>query len=221
MRVYEHPTRSGALAGMMNVEARAAASDKPIVDYIGSDASEDRWGSIIDPLGWELDAYLKNPVVLWAHDYGSPPIGRALSVTKTKRSLTFRVEFATQHSSFAADIYGLIKSGFLPGVSVGFLPLASEPYDAKTVSDRYAEGLKFTKCELLELSVVPVPANRNALQNAYAKGRIRESTVIMAGRSFRSFLNGRDMFKMTPPRREWEPSPETLRRIEALMRRVT
>ncbi len=35
----------------------------------------DRHGGVIQAQGWQLDAYLNNPVFLWAHDYSRPVIG--------------------------------------------------------------------------------------------------------------------------------------------------
>lgn len=217
MKIYEHPTRSGALGASIDVKVRANDGDRPIIKYLGSDASEDRYGSILDPKGWQLEAFRRNPVILWAHDYSRPPIGRALDVQVTSRGLEFTVEFASQVNAFAREVYELVRGGFCSGVSVGFLPIEAEKYKSATVPN--GENLRYTKQELLELSVVPVPANRASLQNAYATGRVRESTLIMAGRGFRGFINGRDLFRMRPPVPEWEPSADTIRRLEAVVAR--
>ena len=42
--------------------------------------SEDRKGDVIDPSGWDLEGYRRNPVFLWAHDRSLPPIGKASRV---------------------------------------------------------------------------------------------------------------------------------------------
>ena len=48
--------------------------------FVASTGAVDRHGDTVAPEGWRLDAYRENPVVLWAHDYRRPAIGRAQSV---------------------------------------------------------------------------------------------------------------------------------------------
>jgi len=126
---------------------------------VGSSNVIDRMGEVIDQAGWSLKNYMKNPVILWGHNVheNRPPIGKALKVwvdgdkksASGKQKLMFKVKFDLQ-DNFAAEVYRKIKEGFLNTVSVGFIPLESE------------DNI-FTKAELLELSVVPVPANPEAV----------------------------------------------------------
>jgi len=44
----------------------------------------DRHGEIVDIEGIDIKNYEKNPVVMWAHDYSLPPIGKTTSLTKEK-----------------------------------------------------------------------------------------------------------------------------------------
>ena len=62
------------LATSAPVATRDAASR--LVDYIFSDESVARDGNTIATDGWKLDNFRANPVFLWAHDSGAPPIGR-------------------------------------------------------------------------------------------------------------------------------------------------
>ena len=208
-RIEMHPTRDDARTVFCDFQTRAVGgSNKPIVEYVGSDDSEDRYGSVIDPRGWETDAYMRSGsgVVLWAHDYRVPPIGRTIRLEKTKRELRFVVEFAVNQSRFASEIYSLVRDGFLPGVSVGFIPKDGTSYTSQTVGKTHAENVRYTKQELLELSVVPVPANRNALKRAYADGRISDLTMGLAG--LRAFIDGAPSVRRTPlPSRNRYPRP--------------
>ena len=66
-----------------------------MLEFIGSvESTKDRDGEVIKASGWELDNYKKNPIVLWAHDYASPPVGKAISVKISKGQLIFQVKFA-------------------------------------------------------------------------------------------------------------------------------
>ena len=122
----------------------------------------DRHGDVISADGWVLDAYEENPVLLWAHDYRHPAIGRAAKMWTEPHRLLANMEFAP--TEFAQEIASLYRSGFQWGVSVGFKPLRyEERRDEKTGSFL---GLRFLEQELLEVSAVPVPANRSALRRS-------------------------------------------------------
>jgi hypothetical protein len=68
---------------------------------------------------------------------------------------------------FADQIFRLIKKVFITAGSVGFIPLDF------TFSDDRRGGIDFHEQELLEFSIVPIPANANALVQAATKGLIR------------------------------------------------
>jgi len=131
-----------------------AVGDRRIAFTI-STANLDRHGDTVAVDGWDTDAYMRNPVVLFGHNYDAPPIGRCVSLRKTSNALIATAEFATADLNPMGDsVYKMVKAGFLNATSVGFLP--KEYRDTKT-------GRDFTKQELLEWSVVPVPANSDAL----------------------------------------------------------
>ena len=127
--------------------------------FVASTGGVDRHGDTVAPEGWRLDAYRKNPVVLWAHDYRRPAIGRAQSVWRDGGALLARLEFAP--TEFGREVEGLYRQGYQQGVSVGFRPLRfEERRDARTGAFL---GIRFLEQELLEISAVPVPANQGAL----------------------------------------------------------
>ena len=140
-----------------------------ILELVGSSENLDRDGELIKASGWQLDNYRKNPVVLWAHDYRQPPIGKTIGVEVRDGRLVFRVEFAPAETyPFADVIYNLYKGGFLNAASVGFIPLETE--GGKGKSDSACRI--YLKQELLELSAVPVPSNPDALTVARTQGLI-------------------------------------------------
>ncbi len=119
--------------------------------------SEDRKGDVIEPSGWELDGYRRNPVFLWAHDRSRPPIGKSQRVWVEDGALYAVVEFAP--TDFACEIAELYERGFMRGVSVGFLPLETEMRQASNGR----RGYLYRRQELLEISAVPVPMHDDAL----------------------------------------------------------
>jgi HK97 family phage prohead protease len=127
--------------------------DTDLVRFTASSNSIDRDGEVLRADGWVLDNFKKNPVVLWSHDAKSLPIGRVTNAYSDEVSLITDIEFAVKENPLAKMVSDLVKGGFLNAVSVGFMPLS---YDQ--------EG-KMLKQELLELSVVNVPANQDALRS--------------------------------------------------------
>ena len=134
------------------------SSNGKVFSFVASTSSEDRMGDVIRQDGWQLDAYQKNPIVLFGHDH-SQPIGRAHNVKVVNGALTADFEFAPEEvNPFAAQVGRMVEAQFLKAVSVGFRPLEYKPMKSG--------GLEFTKSELLEISVVSVPANAEALSFA-------------------------------------------------------
>jgi hypothetical protein len=177
--VLEHPSRKDARIVAMDFTTRAAEGDAPIIQYIGSDDSEDRYGSIVDPRGCDSSSYMRSGegVFCFAHRYDIPTIGKCVRLEQKAKKLVFSIQFAVDEFDFAATIYRLVKGGYMSGSSIGFIPKEWEEYEAKTVSGYFAENRKYTKWELLELSAVPVPANRNALKLALADNVVSENEM--------------------------------------------
>lgn len=140
--------------------------DERTVKAIISTITVDREKEVLLPKGVDFEQYLKNPVVLWAHDYHGTPIARALWLQKNRKSIEAKIQFAKTEK--AEDIYQLFKGGYLKAFSVGFLPAedGSHPPTPDEVKKHpeWAEAKRiYDKWELLEFSAVPVPANPEAL----------------------------------------------------------
>ena len=134
--------------------------------FVLSTDDVDRHGDVVSADGWRLEAYLQNPVLLWAHDYRRPAIGRAAAVWAEPHRLLAKMEFAP--SAFAQEVAALYEHGFQWGVSVGFRPIRWE--ERRDVATGRFLGLRYLEQELLEVSAVPVPANRHALRREPAVG---------------------------------------------------
>ncbi|HEV2097670.1 MAG TPA: HK97 family phage prohead protease, partial [Stellaceae bacterium] len=110
----------------------------------------------------ELDHYRANPIVLWQHDPDFP-VGRASTLQVSSDDISARITFAPSGISAKADeVRGLVKSGIVSSVSVGFDVKDYEPIDPKQPWG----GLRVSKWELLECSFVSVPADTGAVVTA-------------------------------------------------------
>lgn len=139
------------------VEISATEKESREVTFVISTGDVDRDGDIISPEGWDFTAWLKNPVVLWGHDYGSLPVANGKRVWVEKGKVYATAKFIEPEVyPFADVIYKMLINGYLRTVSVGFNPSEYEWRED-------AEGIYFLKQELLEFSVVSVPANPEAL----------------------------------------------------------
>lgn len=150
-------------------EAKAASAENPdrVLRFTISTGGVDRDMDTVSVAGWKLDNYKRNPVVLWAHDYSELPIAKSLSVRRKEDTLVSMAEFAPADLSAKADtVFRMLKGGYLRATSVGFIPI-----EYKQVEDAARQyGYDFTKQELIEFSVVPVPSNPAALIDAHAAG---------------------------------------------------
>lgn len=155
-------------------EIRAIDEKETTLTAFISTNARDRMDEVLDPLGVDLKNFNKNPVVLWAHQYDQPPIGKALW---TKREgdtgILSKVKFAP--TPFAQEIFQLYKGGFLKAFSVGFIPKEHEDGDGEKTPRRI-----YKKWEMLEYSAVPVPANPEALALAMQNGILTNELIIKA-----------------------------------------
>jgi HK97 family phage prohead protease len=151
--------------------ADASAQSGRRIRFILSDGSIDRAGDTIDPAGWRLDNYRRNPVVQWSHQTDTLPIGRMVDIKVEGGKLIGTAEFAEASVyEFADTVYRLLKEKYLNAGSVGFYPLKY----AFTEDPGRRGGIDFLEQELLEFSICAVPCNSNALVQARAKGLIAD-----------------------------------------------
>ena len=154
-------------------------SEERTVTAVISTNTVDRDAEILLPKGIELENYLKNPVVLFGHNYSGLPVGKALWVKKGTKSIKAKVKFAD--TDMGNEIYELFKGGYLNAFSVGFSAQeghAPKPEEIKKNPEWANARFIFDKWELLEFSAVPVPANPEALATAVKSKSVTMSNDI-------------------------------------------
>jgi len=152
--------------------------DQRIIMGVATTPSPDRVGDIVQPLGVEF----KNPLpLLWQHK-SDKPVGQVRFSKPTKDGIEFQARLAdpSQVKSQALkdridEAWDSVKLGLVRGVSIGFRPLKYSFLDDG--------GIDFEESEVMELSLVTIPANAEATitqiksidQDLRAKAALKES----------------------------------------------
>lgn len=144
------------LISSIELVEKAAGDDDSYITIRGyaNTTTKDRTNDVIIEEAWTkggIKNYQKNPILLAFHDH-SRPIGTATKISVDKTGL----EIVGKISKAAGDVYELIKEGILKAFSVGFI-VKDADYDSK------ADVFVIKDLELLEISVVSVPANQDSI----------------------------------------------------------
>jgi HK97 family phage prohead protease len=165
--------------GIVPSDTQFEEGERAAVSYITT-KDVDRDGEIVEPFGVDLEAYRKNPVVLFGHNYSELPIGKNLWIKSDDRGLIAKTQYASHE--FAQKVYEYRKEGMPLAQSIGFIPIK---WEDNTDKSNKSWSRRYTKWHLLEYSDVPVPANPEAVAIAVSKGLIQpvyEPTTEKAGR---------------------------------------
>jgi HK97 family phage prohead protease/HK97 family phage major capsid protein len=165
------PGRPGGLHSYSDIKHKTHAETVNGLEFVLSDETPDRMGDVIVAAGWDLSNFRKNPIALFNHA-ANFIVGRWRNLRIEKKSLRGHLELAPEGTSDRIDeIRRLVDAGILKAVSVGFRPIASQP---RSNGKTYL-GETFEKTELVETSLVSVPANPNALAVAKQLAISRET----------------------------------------------
>jgi HK97 family phage prohead protease len=136
---------------------KAVEEDQRIIRGVATTPEPDRTGDIIDPLGVQF----KNPMpMLWQHD-SRKPVGTVKFDKPTKNGITFEAQLPsiTEPGILKDRIdeaWQSVKAGLVSAVSIGFRELEWAWIEA-------GNGIRYIKTEVLELSLVTIPANSEAV----------------------------------------------------------
>jgi len=145
------------------VKASSIDINARTVEVIATKEVVDRQGDIIRIAGIDTNNFVKNPVVPFAHKYQELPVAKVISLKFDGDKLMMKLQFPTKEIyEFGDTVFKLFKEGYLNAVSIGFIPI-------KEAWDDELKANVIEKTELLEVSIVPVPANQEALAKHYFK----------------------------------------------------
>ena len=151
------------------------------IRFICTNETPDRDGDIISTSGWDVKNYMKNPVILYGHNPSGFPYGTAKALTFDTRNKQTLVDIyfptmeemssdpkqISDHAKNVDAVYCMAKMGLLNALSVGFRGTDYTPT---------ATGRNYTSQELMEISIVPIPANPEAVAVLRSAG-ISELTI--------------------------------------------
>lgn len=174
---------------------KAVDDGNNIITAVGSAEAVDRDGDIVKLDGLNLKNYKNNPVVFFNHASRELPVAKATDVRVDGKKLIFTLLFAgADQNPLAPFVYESIKAGFLNSLSIGFIP----DYDKVEYKQDKKTNKRirvYTASELLEVSIVGIPANPSAvvlrsyeqhLANSWEKGIIDGAEL----KSLQSMLDG-------------------------------
>ncbi len=152
-------------------EVLGVNADEGTVDMLipVSTASVDRDGEIVEPLAFKktLPKFMKRPVLVSSHDYRdlTSQIGEWTRLKITETGVEGKPKYYINEGNEQADWGFKLASKGMAAFSIGFIP--KEWVDGDGVKE---PRRTYKEVELLEISQVIVPSNREAIQSIRSKG---------------------------------------------------
>lgn len=145
--------------------------DERTITFVASDSTRDSAGTVLNQDNWDLTRFNANGIIGYQHkvyggwdDTDNPDnvIGKGHAYVddgKLMVDITFEPK---EINELAEKIYQKVLFGSLRAVSVGFLPVGKGRFGEGADAETYY----FAGQQLLEVSVVNIPANPNALRKS-------------------------------------------------------
>lgn len=152
-------------------EIRKKNTDTRTVTFVASDGSRDSAHTVLNQAGWDLKRFNANPVIGYNHEvYGAWDtkdvdfvIGKGRAYVEDNTLLVDITFEPKEINELAEKVYQKVLFGSLNAVSVGFLPKGQGRWgDGEEARGEANETYYYAGQELLEISVVNIPANANA-----------------------------------------------------------
>ena len=152
---------------LFNIDIKSVNEADRQITFCFSDNQEDRMGEIVDQSTWDVKNYLLNPIILFGHDSTQPEnvLGQGVALQLDQGGKSYiTAQFDEAEINPKADmVFRQLIKRTLRCVSAGFVNHSSEIInDIPVLKDN----------ELLEVSIVPIPANPRALALQMREGTI-------------------------------------------------
>jgi HK97 family phage prohead protease len=165
---------------------KSVDEDRRVIRGVATTPDADRMGDVVVPTGVKF----KNPLpLLWQHQ-SDKPVGTVAFDTPTDKGIGFEATLPNIVEPGALkdrvdEAWQSVKAGLISAVSIGFRALENGAEIMKT------GGIKFTSTEVLELSLVTIPANASAVITAI-KSIDQKHLPPASGQKADSFVEGTD-----------------------------
>jgi HK97 family phage prohead protease len=138
------------------LHVKAVDGDKRLITGMATTPTPDRMGDVVEPLGVQF----KNPLPLLLYHDSKKPVGWVKFQKPTKDGIAFEASLPSIDEPGTVrdrieEAWVSVKNKLIGGVSIGFRSL-EEAFNKET------NGFRFLKTEVLELSLVAIPANADA-----------------------------------------------------------
>lgn len=154
--------------------------------FVLTDGSVNCYGYRVLTSGIGKEQFLKNPVMLYSHEYGLLPIGTWENVREDGERLLADAKF-DEGDTFAQEVCRKVDEGILRCCSIGFDILGIDESEELKIPGQV--GPTVTKAELLECSICAIGANRNAMRLSVEPG-MPSPTVKVGGRMTLTMVQG-------------------------------
>ena len=160
--------------------------------FVLTDESVNGYGYRVLTSGIGREQFLKNPVMLYSHEYGLLPIGTWEEVREKDGQLLATAKF-DEGDPFAQEVARKVDEGILRCCSIGFNVLSIDESDDLKLPGQI--GPTVTKSELLECSICAIGANRNAMR---LSEELPSPAVKVGGRMTLSVVQGEQTKDINP-----------------------
>jgi len=143
------------------LQVRSVDAEQRVIEGIATTPTVDRVGDVIEPMG---ATYADDLPLLWQHRHDQP-VGRVKFGKPTKDGIPFtasipHVPLPGALQTRVDEAWDSVRAGLVRAVSIGFRALKDG------VETMKGGGYRFTKTEIMELSLVTIPANSDAVITA-------------------------------------------------------
>lgn len=176
------------------------SSDQRTYNWVITSGRVDRYDSIIDVDGAHTQDYMRYGVVLFNHD-PDRPVGKTVHISRRNGELWAQMHF-DEEDEFSRRVRGWVDRGIVRSASIGFIPHSWRWEKTETGK----EVVRFTDWELVEWSVVTVPANPDALMLSASTNEMRQALQLILELSSRVSRIERALEELVP--REAPPVSE-------------
>lgn len=144
------------------ITVKGIEEERRVLSGLATTPTVDRVQDVVEPMGMQQ----RGPVGLYLYHKHDLPVGQVKFGKATKQGIPFTAEIPDVVEEGTVrdrvnEAWHSIKYGLLRAVSIGFVPIA----DAYEVMKN--GGIRYKEWEMLELSLVGVPANPEALITSF------------------------------------------------------